>query len=158
MSCVRMEVSVCFEAASLGNFKQGEDRQMIYGKLISNRFKNCSSCHLNLLPAHWQYLLSEHTEHLIQQFPTFLIFLKQKKLTFQILTLFFPCFTSNHSFLWVLQGYQESKSWGKSWPGRVNILSLPWQWPAVLRRMHLQSFWEIAPAGSGSCLLPLTWM
>lgn len=57
MSSVQMAVGVCFQASSLGNFKQGEDRRMIYGKLISNRFKSCFSCHLNLLLADSVYFL-----------------------------------------------------------------------------------------------------
>lgn len=48
MSCVQMAVGVRFEASSLGNFKQGEDRRMIYGKLISNGAQNYSPCHLHL--------------------------------------------------------------------------------------------------------------
>lgn len=67
LSSVQMAVGVCFEASSLENFKQGEDRQIMYGKLISNGAQNCSSCHLNLLSARGRYLLSEQTEHLIQQ-------------------------------------------------------------------------------------------
>ena len=34
-------VHVRFEASSLGNFKQGDNRQLIHGKLISNRAQNC---------------------------------------------------------------------------------------------------------------------
>lgn len=47
LSFVQMAVAVRFEAWNLEHFKQAEDRQMMYGKLISNRAKNCSQCRPN---------------------------------------------------------------------------------------------------------------
>ena len=51
----------------LGIFKQGEDRQIIYGKLVPDRAQTYSPCHLHLLTARRRHLFSEHTEHLVQQ-------------------------------------------------------------------------------------------